>query len=37
MAARLPYLERDRVPVEVQAVYDSLQKGTGRVLNIFKP
>ncbi len=36
MAARLPYLERDRVPVEVQAVYDSLQKGTGRVLNIFK-
>ncbi len=36
MAARLPYLERDQVPPEVQAVYDGLQKGTGRVLNIFK-
>jgi len=36
MAARLAYLERDQVPAEVQAVYDGLQKGTGRVLNIFK-
>lgn len=36
MAARLPYLERDQVPPEVQAVYDTLQKATGRVLNIFK-
>ncbi|MBI3076575.1 MAG: hypothetical protein HYY85_06260 [Deltaproteobacteria bacterium] len=36
MAARLPYLERDEVPAAVQAVYDSLQKATGRVGNIFK-
>jgi len=36
MAARLPYLERDQVPADVQTVYDNLQKATGRVLNIFK-
>ncbi len=36
MAARLPYLERDQVPSDIQAVYDTLQKATGRVLNIFK-
>jgi alkylhydroperoxidase family enzyme len=36
MAARLPYLERDQVPPDVQAVYDAMQKATGRVLNIFK-
>ncbi len=36
MAARLPYLERDQAPPEVQAVYDNVQKATGRVLNIFK-
>ena len=36
MAARLPYLERDQVPTEVQATYDNVQKATGRVLNIFK-
>jgi alkylhydroperoxidase family enzyme len=36
MAARLPYLERDQVPPEVQAVYDNVQKATGKVLNIFK-
>jgi alkylhydroperoxidase family enzyme len=36
MAARLPYLERDQVPGDVQTVYDTLQKATGRVLNIFK-
>lgn len=36
MAVRLPYLERDQVPPDVQTVYDNLQKATGRVLNIFK-
>lgn len=36
MAPRLPYLERDQVPSDVQTVYDNLQKATGRVLNIFK-
>jgi alkylhydroperoxidase family enzyme len=36
MPPRLPYLEREHVPPEVQAVYDRLQKATGRVLNIFK-
>lgn len=36
MAARLPYLERDQVPPEVQAVYDGRQKASGRVLNFFK-
>ncbi len=36
MAARLPYLERDKVSADVQAVYDNLQKATGRVGNIFK-
>ena len=36
MAARLPYLERDQVPPETQRVYDSLDKTTGRVLNIWK-
>lgn len=36
MAARLPYLERDQVGAETQAVYDRLQQSRGRVLNIFK-
>ena len=36
MAARLPYLEREQVPPDVQGVYDNVQKATGRVLNIFK-
>lgn len=36
MAARLPYLERSQVSPEVQTVYDTLEKATGRVLNIFK-
>jgi alkylhydroperoxidase family enzyme len=36
MSARLPYLERDQVPAEIQAVYDGLRKASGRVLNIFK-
>lgn len=36
MAARLPYLERDRVGADVQAVYDQLQKAVGRVNNFYK-
>ncbi len=36
MAARLPYLERDQVPPDVQAVYDDVQKAMGRVPNMFK-
>ncbi|HEV8662660.1 MAG TPA: hypothetical protein VGT06_05935 [Candidatus Methylomirabilis sp.] len=36
MAARLPYLDRNQVPADVQTVYDNLQKATGRVLNIFR-
>jgi alkylhydroperoxidase family enzyme len=36
MRARLPYLERDEVPAEVQTIYDGLAKASGRVLNIFK-
>lgn len=36
MAARLPYLERDQVPGEVQAVYENLQKGRGVVPNLYK-
>ncbi|MEK6530659.1 MAG: hypothetical protein AAB016_04280 [candidate division NC10 bacterium] len=36
MAARLPYLERDQVPAEIQTLYDTVQKAAGRVLNIFK-
>ncbi len=36
MAARLPYVERDQAPPEVQAAYDGLQKATGRVGNFFK-
>ena len=36
MAARLPYLDRAQVPPEVQAVYDTLGAGGGRVLNIFR-
>ncbi len=33
MAARLPYLERDEVPAEVQA-FDARQKASGRVPNL---
>src|SRR2546422_9184152 len=33
MAARLPYLDREQVPPDVQAVYDKMKKATGRVLN----
>jgi alkylhydroperoxidase family enzyme len=36
MAARLPYVERDQAPPEVQAVYDKAQKAMGRVSNFFK-
>lgn len=36
MAARLPYLERDQAPPEIQALYDRVQKAAGRVLNIFR-
>lgn len=36
MSARLPYLQRDEVPAEVQTIYDGLAKASGRVLNIFK-
>ena len=36
MSARLPYLERDQVPPEIQTVYDGLHRVRGRVLNIFK-
>lgn len=34
--ARVPYLERDQVPTEVQGVYDTLTKAIGRVPNFFK-
>ncbi len=36
MAARLPYLERNQVPADLQTVYDNVQKATGRVPNMFK-
>jgi alkylhydroperoxidase family enzyme len=36
MAARLPYLDREQVPPDVQAVYDKMKKATGRVLNTFR-
>ncbi len=36
MAARLPYLQREQVPTDVQTVYDDVQKATGRVPNMFK-
>ena len=36
MAARLPYLDRDQVPPEIQAVYDGLRQNSGRVLNIYR-
>src|SRR5438552_13821967 len=36
MAARLPYLDREQVPPDVQAVYDTMKKATGRVLNTFR-
>src|SRR5206468_11726238 len=36
MAARLPYLDREQVPPDVQTVYDTMKKATGRVLNTFR-
>jgi AhpD family alkylhydroperoxidase len=36
MPARLPYLDREQVPPEVQEVYDTLRQASGRVLNIFR-
>ena len=36
MAARLPYLERNHVPADLQTVYDNVQKATDRVPNMFK-
>ena len=36
MAARVPYLDRTQVDAEMQAVYDTLQKASGRVLNIYR-
>jgi alkylhydroperoxidase family enzyme len=36
MAARLTYLDREQVPPDVQTLFDSMKKATGRVLNIFR-
>ena len=36
MAARLPYLDRAQVAPGVQAVFDTLQKASGRVLNFYR-
>ena len=36
MAARLPYLDRAQVGPEVQSVFDTLQRASGRVLNFYR-
>ncbi len=36
MAARLPYLDRAQVGPELQSVFDTLQKASGRVLNFYR-
>jgi len=36
LAARLPYLDREQVPPDVQAVFDDLHRASGRVLNIYR-
>lgn len=36
MPARLPYVEYEQAPPEVQDVYDRLKKATGRIPNFFK-
>lgn len=36
MAARLPYVEREQMPTEVQATYDRASKGGGRGLNVYR-
>ncbi|MFQ5898447.1 MAG: carboxymuconolactone decarboxylase family protein [Candidatus Methylomirabilia bacterium] len=34
--ARVPYLERDEIPAELQTVYEATQKAVGRVPNFYK-
>lgn len=34
--ARVPYVERDQAPADVQAIYDGVQKVTGRVPNFYR-
>jgi len=34
--ARLPFVEREQAPPEIQGVYDKLQKAMGRVSNFMK-
>jgi uncharacterized peroxidase-related enzyme len=36
MPARLPYLERDQVSPEIQAIFDVLLRASGRVLNFYR-
>ncbi len=36
MAARVPYLDRAQVGPEIQSIFDTLQKASGRVLNFFR-
>jgi alkylhydroperoxidase family enzyme len=36
MSARLPYLERDQAPPEIQAIFDALLRSSGRVLNFYR-
>jgi 4-carboxymuconolactone decarboxylase len=36
VAARLPYVEREQMPTEVQATYDRASKGGGRGLNVYR-
>jgi alkylhydroperoxidase family enzyme len=36
MATRLPYIERDQAPPEIQDLYDKAEKAMGRVPNLFK-
>jgi alkylhydroperoxidase family enzyme len=36
MSARVPYLERDQVPPEIQTIFDGLQRASGRVLNFYR-
>jgi uncharacterized peroxidase-related enzyme len=36
MAARLPYLDRAQVAPELQSIFDTLQKASGRVLNFYR-
>ncbi|MFQ5924196.1 MAG: hypothetical protein ACE5M4_15265 [Anaerolineales bacterium] len=34
--ARVPYVERDQIPADLEAVYDATQKAMGRVPNFYK-